>query len=247
MEPIATRFFDSIARTIYSLGLVTFVMLFVIASMIFFSHTLFLSVFPVSMASWEKQAAASLMAVGWELTVLVTTCNPKHINRSIPWIIALASACIVLFFIQAFDFTQDPLIVVQRWFVGVLAGTINFIYARLFHRKWSERNELIELPIRLNQAERRADELQSKLDEASRAVAERDTALNEARSALKERDRDFKQLESKLREFERELTCPHCGVVQSNPRSLNAHKGHCEQNPINKNNGSPKLLAHEGN
>lgn len=233
MESLTTKLFDAIARTIYSLGLVTFVMLFVIASMIFFSHTLFLDVFPDSMATWEKNTATWLMALGWEMTVLVTICNPKHINKAIPVVLAIASAFIILFFIQAFDFRLEPLTLVQRWFVGVLAGTINFIYARLFHRKWMERNELAALPAKLKESERLCNEVQSKLDQLTRTFNDRDATLVELRSALKERDRDLKQLQAKLDEFHQDVTCPYCRVVQRDRGALIAHKGHCEKNPKN--------------
>ena len=83
MKPIYTLF-DNIGHAITSLAAVIFVMLMTITGMIFFSHTLFNQVFPTSMSDWEKLVATWLMALGWEFTVLITTCNTRHINKNIP-------------------------------------------------------------------------------------------------------------------------------------------------------------------
>src|SRR5690242_14626133 len=112
------RVFDIIGEGITSLGAVIFVMFMTITGMIFFSHTLFSHVFPTTMEPWEKLAATWLMALGWEFTVLITTCNTRHINKYIPVIMALCSGIIVLFFIQAFDNNKTMLEISQRWFVG---------------------------------------------------------------------------------------------------------------------------------
>jgi hypothetical protein len=233
-EHFMTLFFDRIARAITSLGAVIFVLLMVIAGMIFFSHTLFLEVFPDTMSAWEKIIATWVIALGWELTVLITTCNKEHVPAGIPYIMAIASGLIVLFFIQAFDADQDALVLSMRWFVGILVATINWIYAELFYKKWRERNQLVELPSRVIQ-------LESDLVRAQRDLADRESKINEAESALKqsqskfdEASRKLNDLQEKLNEYQRELTCPHCGTVQANPRTLNAHKGHCEKNPNRK-------------
>ena len=134
------------------------VMLATLIGMVLFSHTLFLSVFPPSMATWERMLATWFMAIGWEATVLITTVNTRHLNKNIPWIMAICSGLIVLFFIQAFDTTQPWLTIAQRWLVGSLAAAINYIYADLFYAKWNERTELIERPMKLTDLQSRVDE-----------------------------------------------------------------------------------------
>lgn len=216
--------FDNIGKAITSLAAVIFVMLMTITGMIFFSHTLFTEVFPASMSEWEKFTATWLMALGWEFTVLITTCNTRHINRHIPLVMAVSSGVIVLFFIQAFDSSQTLLTLSQRWFVGILAATINYIYAELFYAKWQERNQQQQLPSRLDETERNLIHLQSDLNEARSNLNESERELNEAHKSMVE----LKQFKAKVQQ---ELTCPHCKVPQQAYGALQAHKGYCDQNP----------------
>jgi len=312
------KLFDTIAKSITSLGAVVFVMLMTISGMIIFSHTLFSHVFPDTMAGWEKVSATWLMALGWEFTVLITTCNTKHINRHIPLIMAICSGVIVLFFIQAFSGGFGVIGTLQRWFVGLLAATINYIYAELFYAKWQERNEALAIPIQVNELLARIDALtlelderktelatsrpqwlkaQSDLDETSIKLNQSQSKLNQVELQLHEAHSRLSQAESELNQtrlevnekrvrldevqskallmerqltevnqrnveagrlldhnrheqaetgrelaelrafkaqIQKELECPHCKAVQPNARTLNAHKGHCPENPINK-------------
>jgi hypothetical protein len=209
-------FTQIVAKAITSLGSVIFVMLMVVAAMVFFSHTLFTQALPAVMSDWEKTAAAWLMALGWELTVLVTTCNVKHLHSRIPAIMAICSGIILLYFVQAFDSAQSLLIISQRWFIGILIASINFIYAELFYKKWQEFKDSIELPGRLIHLESSVNELQS--------------ALNQAQSRLTELY-SLKQFKAQVT---KELTCPHCNLLQPSYGSLHAHKGHCSKNPRNQ-------------
>lgn len=216
--------FDNIGRGITSLAAVIFVMLMTISGMIFFSHTLFNQVFPTSMTHWEKLFATWLMALGWEFTVLITTCNARHINKNIPGIMAVSSGVIVLFFIQAFDDTQTILTIAQRWFVGVLAATINYIYAELFYAKWKERHEQRDIHQQLVEQNHTINQLQSELNESKRTLDEWQRDMNEVSTELE-------QLKRYKIKHQRELTCPHCGVVQESHGTLQAHKGYCDKNP----------------
>ncbi len=216
--------FDYIGHAITSLAAVIFVMLMTITGMILFSHTLFSQVFPVGMQYWEKIAATWLMALGWEFTVLITTCNTRHINKQIPAIMAICSGIIVLFFIQAFDTEQTALTLVQRWFVGVLAATINYIYAELFYKKWMERKNSIELPLKVNDLESTVNQLQRKCNETESLRTREALNYEQAKIELKELQRFKDKIQS-------ELTCPHCKLVQVNFGTLHAHKGHCNSNP----------------
>lgn len=208
--------FANIGKAITSLGAVIFVMLMVVCAMVFFSHTLFTQALPASMAPWERMASAWFMAFGWELTVLVTTCNVKHLNKNIPAIMAVCSGVILLYFVEAFDWSQTFLIVSQRWFVGVLIASVNYIYADLFYKKWMEYNQVNELPTKVNELEQTVIQLQSALNEAQ-------SGMNELHSLKRFREKTMK-----------ELTCPHCKQQFEGYGTLHAHKGHCTQNPKNK-------------
>ncbi|MFM8912943.1 MAG: hypothetical protein ACKOE6_08520 [Flammeovirgaceae bacterium] len=210
------KFFEQLARAITSLGAVIFVMLMVITAMVFFSHTLFSQALPDGMSQWEKMGAAWALALGWELTVLVTTVNVKHLHPRTPLVMAVASGVISLYFIQAFNVDQPLLIITQRWFVGVLVATINYLYADLFFAKWNEYVAKLAEPAKLVDLESRVIHLQSRVNEAER---ERTELLS------------LRKLKASV---ETELTCPHCHTMQRTYGSLHAHKGHCSSNPKNK-------------
>lgn len=221
-----SKLFDHIGSAITSLGAVIFVLLMIITGMIFFSHTLFLQVFPASMQEWEKILATWVMALGWELTVLITTVNTKHINKRIPWLMAIASGVIVLFFIQAFDRSLTALEIAQRWFVGLLAAALNYIYADLFYAKWQERNSNLAMPGLVIKLDADLTDLRAALHDAQRQLREAQAELQQVRPKVKE-------LESLKAKDERDRTCPWCKEIQDNTRSLNSHKGHCPKNPRN--------------
>jgi hypothetical protein len=222
-----TRIFDSLGKAITSLAAVIFVMLMTIAGMILFSHTLFLDLLPAGMATWEKIVATWVIACSWELTVLITTVNTKHLNKNVPAVMAVCSGIIVLFFIQGFDGSVGWLIIVQRWFVSILVATINWIYADLFWAKWCEFHDT-------RYAHKRVDELQEINDALNRALIEKTKALDELQRSVNETAQCVNELKKFKAKIERELTCPHCKVIHENFGTLHAHKRHCSDNPINK-------------
>ncbi len=209
------KIFDQLAKYITSMAAVLVVMIATITGMVLFSHTLFTSVFPETMEPWEKMLATWFLAVAWEAGVLISTVNTKHLNKNIPGVLAICSGAIVLFFIHGFDTSQPWLTLMQRWFVGILAATINYIYADLFYAKWLERIDLIERPAKFIELQSTVNQLQSR--------------LNESESKLK----NFDELEKFKYRIEAELTCPHCKNKQNSFGSLHAHKGHCHMNPRN--------------
>jgi hypothetical protein len=218
--------FDTIGRAITSLAAVIFTHLMIITAMIFFSHTLFMDVFPTTMDRWERFTATWLMALGWEFTVLITTVNTRHINKHVPMVMAVASGFIVLFFIQAFYVSQSPLIIAQRWFVGVLMATVNYIYAELFFAKWQERIAQQAMPQQLQESHYTIQRLEKKLVDTERLLDEVQQGFNDSQRSLHELERFKKEVDA-------ELTCQHCNTQQASYGALRAHKGHCKSNPIN--------------
>lgn len=234
MASIITSLFDTLGRAFTSIGAVIFVMVMIITAMIFFSHTLFLQVFPETMAPWEKSVATWAMALGWELTVLITTCNTAHISKRIPGLMAIASGVIVLFFIQAFDDSLTVLQYVQRGLVGVLAASINYIYADLFYSKWQERTNALQMPARLKELEAQVEQLEADLQESDAELEQSQAKVKEFTAELKEQEREIKQLESFKAKIEQSLKCPYCSQAQTSQDALRSHKGHCSLNPKNK-------------
>lgn len=221
------RLFDHIGSAITSLGAVIFVLLMIITGMVFFSHTLFLQVYPDSMAAWEKQLATWVMAIAWEATVLITTVNTPPLSKRVPWLMAAASGVIVIFFIQGFDPSLTDLELIMRWFVAVLAAVLNFLYADLFFHKWRQRASTLAMPRELEQARAKVQQLEGDL-------AERGRQLREAAAELEWTRPKVKELEALKAKDERARTCPWCKEIQDSQPSLNSHKGHCSKNPKNK-------------
>ncbi|MBX2897995.1 MAG: hypothetical protein KF763_21310, partial [Cyclobacteriaceae bacterium] len=99
-----TKFFEQIGAAITSMAAVIFVLILTLLGLLMFTHTLFYEVLPSTITGWERYTASWMLALGWEFTLLITTCNTQFLNRRIPVIAAIASGIIVLFFIQAFEF-----------------------------------------------------------------------------------------------------------------------------------------------
>lgn len=224
MDKKLASFFDQIASAIRSLGAVVFAMLMVISGMIFFSHTLFGTVFPDTMTTWEKIAATWAMALAWECTVLITTVNAHLLPPKTSKLMAICSGVIVFFFIRGFDPDINWIQAVERFFVGSLVAYVNYTYAELFEKKWQERHEKVQLPFKLS-------EVQSKLNEALSKLIQRDSTVNQLQSKLNEMVKELDELRSFKSRIYEELTCPHCSVRQGSYGTLHAHKGHCTHNP----------------
>ena len=226
MTQMKQTFFDRVASGITSLGAVLCAMLFMIVGSLFFSHTLFIHIFPDTMSTWEKLASGWFMAIGWEFTVLIATVNPRHVPPVIAKILALCSGVIVLFFIDAFATDITTATTVQRLFVGALVSVVNYIYVHLFSKKWNERIYTQTLPAINEQLESRVRHLEAELKQVGARVEQRESELKQTGAKLEE-------LEAYKRRTDDDLTCPYCRQVQKTRGSLVTHKGHCSHNPKN--------------
>ena len=89
-----TKFWDWVGEGISSLGAVLLPMLILITGGMFLSHTYFKQTLPGTMEFWEAFLSAWLIAIAWELTVLVTTVNQQHVNKWIPRLMAICSGIV---------------------------------------------------------------------------------------------------------------------------------------------------------
>ena len=84
---------------------------------------------------------------------------------------------------------------------------------------------------------RRNDRYQStKLNDLQRQLNQSQSAFIELLSKFDENKRLLNELQRFRERINLELTCPHCGVIQSNYNSLHTHNGQCAVNPKNRNN-----------
>src|SRR5688500_13716797 len=113
------KLFEQIGFAITSMAAVIFVLILTLLGLLTFTHTLFFEVLPQTITGWERYLASWMLALGWEFTLLITTCNTQFLHRRIPLVAAIASGVIVLFFIEAFSFDLPTIELCKRWFIGL--------------------------------------------------------------------------------------------------------------------------------
>lgn len=218
------QFFERIGNAVTSMSAIIFVLMMVIASGTFFSHTLFYEIFPSEMTEWEKSIATWTLACAWELTVLLTTVNTTHLSKLIPYAMAICSGLIILMFLHGFDSDLSWLEYFKRWFIGTLVANISIVFSGLFYSKWCEA--------------KKQKSLEEKLSDLEWTVNHQHTQLSDAKCELEQSKKDFDQLFTYTEELEafkaaelKKLECPHCRQQFETIYKLTSHKGTCSQNP----------------
>lgn len=235
-----SNFFQRLGYIITGMNAVIFVLVMTIIGMIFLSHGLYLQIFSKVMEPWHATVASWTLALGWECTVLVTTCNVKYVNRKLPMFLAICSGLIVLFFIKGFDSNQSILELLMRWFLSGIVAIINFVFSELFYSKWKENIQEHET---LNQLEK----LRMKYDELLLDLGKSQSDLNDARSEIEQNSLQLKELEAFRDQQYAALTCPICGMRFSSVYKMAAHKAQCNKTKESKNGIEfVKLLEERG-
>ncbi|HMV08079.1 MAG TPA: hypothetical protein PK325_01380 [Cyclobacteriaceae bacterium] len=213
------------ADLITSLGMIIFVLLMTVMAMIFVGHGLYHQVFLKCMTPWQAEAASWVLSFGVETTVLVITCNVKHLSSNkLPLFFAICSGFIVLFFIDAFDFTQSGLDIAIRWFIGLLVSGVNYVYSELFVKKLSDAKQSADLRFEI-----------ANLNQQNNSISQE---LINTKSSLTKANLDIERLVEYVAELETfkkdqldKLKCPYCQTAFETVFKLSSHKGVCEHNP----------------
>lgn len=219
------KFVTQIADVITSLGTVIFVLLMTVIAMIFVGHGLYYQVFIKCMPAWQAEIAAWVLSFGVETTVLVITCNVKYFSsRQLPVFFALCSGFIVLFFINAFDFSQPSLDLAVRWFMGLLVSGLNYVYSELFVKKF---NDTLF-----------AQDLQNQIELVTQQSSDYNRQLIAANVELAKAKLDVERLVDYVAELEvfrkkemDKVTCKFCKTVFPTIFHLNSHMRNCDSNP----------------
>lgn len=221
MNKIVTQ----IAEVITSLGTVIFVLLMTVIAMIFVGHGLYFQVFIKCMSLWQAELASWVLSFGVETTVLVITCNVRYFSsRQLPVFFAVCSGFIVLFFINAFDFTQHPLEIAVRWFMGLLVVGVNYVYSELFVKKFNDMqfttNLLGEIEILKQQNMEYKQECLSTKAELTKAKHDIERLVDYVAEleVFKKKEMD-------------KITCKFCKTVFPTVFHLNSHMRNCDSNP----------------
>jgi len=219
------RIVTQIADVITSLGMIIFVLLMVVAAMIFVGHGLYHQVFLQRMEPWQADVAAWVLSFGVETTVLVITCNVKYLSsRKLPIFFAICSGFIVLFFINAFDFSQPGLDLAIRWFMGTLVSGVNYVYSELFVKKFTD--------MQVN------TDLQGQIDVLKETNEDWYNELSTTRDELAKAKQDIEKLVDYVHELEvfkkkemDKVTCKFCNTAFPSIFVLNSHLRNCDFNP----------------
>ncbi|MBL7839388.1 MAG: hypothetical protein JNJ75_04545 [Cyclobacteriaceae bacterium] len=219
------KFVTQTADVIASLGTVIFVLLMTIIAMIFVGHGLYYQVFIRCMLPWQAEIASWVLSFGVETTVLVITCNVKYFgSRKLPLFFAICSGFIVLFFINAFDFSQSQLDLAIRWFMGLLVSGVNFVYSELFVKKFNDMqfttNLLGELELIKHQSSESNQQLISTNAELTKAKADIDRLVDY-----------IAELETFKKKEMDKVTCKFCKTIFPTIFHLNSHMRNCDVNP----------------
>lgn len=218
------KLFEQIGFAITSMAAVIFVLILTLLGLLTFTHTLFFEVLPQTITGWERYLASWMLALGWEFTLLITTCNTQFLHRRIPLVAAIASGIIVLFFIEAFSFDLPTIELSKRWFIGLLVATINFIYTELFYAKWKELHRTKDLNTRII-------ELEQVVDVKTIEVGTSQNQLAKANADIERLVNYVAELEAfKEKEMEK-VTCRFCKTVFPTIFHLNNHRRNCGSNP----------------
>lgn len=218
------KLFEQIGFAITSMAAVIFVLILTLLGLLMFTHTLFFEVLPSTINGWERYTASWMLALGWEFTLLITTCNTQFLNRRIPVIAAIASGIIVLFFIQAFEFDQPTIELFKRWFIGILVATINFIYTELFYAKWSRLQKQRNF-------EERISELESHLGAKNNELGATYLRLEKANADVDRLVDYVAELEVFKKNEMDKVTCNFCKQIFKSVYHLASHRTNCEMNP----------------
>lgn len=218
------KLFEQIGFAITSMAAVIFVLVLTLLGLLTFTHTLFNEVLPQTITGFERSFASWMLALGWEFTLLISTCNTQFLNKRIPLIVAIASGVIVLFFIQAFAIDQPLIELLKRWFIGTLVATINYIYTELFYAKWKELHKI--------------KDLQARAIDLEQIINTQETEFKTMQEQLLKAESEVERLVdyvSELEEFKQKeidkLKCPYCDSQMESVYKLASHKGICNHNP----------------
>lgn len=220
MNKIVTQ----IADVITSLGMVVFVLLMTVIAMIFVGHGLYYQVFIKCMSPWQAEIASWVLSFGVETTVLVITCNVKYFSRQLPVFFALCSGFIVLFFINAFDFSQPGLNIAVRWFMGLLVSGLNYVYSELFVKKFNDMQFTTNL---LGEIEL----LKQHNTEYSEKLSTTEAELANAKQDIEKLTDYVSELEAFKKKSIAEKSCKFCGIELPSVFHVHSHMRNCDSNP----------------
>lgn len=218
------KLFERIGFAITSMAAVIFVLVLTLLGLLTFTHTLFNEVLPQTITGFERAFASWMLALGWEFTLLISTCNTQFLNKRIPMIVAIASGVIVLFFIQAFAVDQPLIELCKRWFIGILVATINYIYTELFYAKWKELQQNKSLTLQVNDLKTIVESQATKMTSTNEQLSKSNLDIERLIDYVAELETFKKQ------EMER-LKCPFCHSQLETIYKLTSHKGICQHNP----------------
>lgn len=202
---------------ITSLRAVTIPMLLLIMAMTIKVTALFYRDFEIPNTQF-KLFASILLALCVALTLLTTSVNSYLLNGKnkfgFPELFAISSVIVMLLVFKVFeDNGKHWAWYFERIFLSTFLGSIEYMYSKLFVKKYNERRLNIDNTLRLEEVQANYEKVQNELQVTKKE-------LNSVRHEL------FK--------VQNEFPCRHCGKVLKSISSRKKHEASCKSNPRNK-------------
>lgn len=212
----------SIEDFLNSLRAVTVPMLLLIVSFSIKLSALFYDSFEIQVEAF-KIAASILMAIAASLTLLTVSVNSQLFNTNkFPLIFAICTGIIMLFVFkvigeQNYHWSEY----VKRIFLSIFLAITEYVYSKLFIRKYNENKDTIQL-----QEEHKELQL-----DYHRTLTE----LGSTKDELQENSQELNKTKVELDKFLKEFSCKHCGHIEMSKSNLKKHAADCIKNPRNQN------------
>lgn len=164
-----------------------------------------------------RLCASIFLAISVSLTLLTVSVNSQLIKGNkwlgFPEIFALCSVMIMLFVFKVFESDNEHWSwYFQRVFLSLFLGSIEYVYSKLFVKKYEAENKLVN-------ERRELLELRKKFKDTKRELYDTTEELN----------RTKQELESTKMHF----PCRHCGEVLTSHSTWKKHEAKCDKNPKN--------------
>ncbi|KZS41884.1 hypothetical protein AWE51_00110 [Aquimarina aggregata] len=193
-----------------SIYAVTIPMLLLIISFSIKLSALFYTTFKIPVPEL-KLAASILLGITVSLTLLAVSVNAKLFEtNAFPIVFAVCSGVMLLFVFEVINEDFLPWSeYVKRIFLSVLLATVEYVFSKMFVKKYQETEKAKERKLEKENLELEIAEHKEELSELKRKV-------NEIKQAKSELEEEIAK--------ENQVCCDECSRVFKNQNAFNAHK-----------------------
>ncbi|WP_281990537.1 hypothetical protein [Aquimarina aggregata] len=203
---------ENFLNSIYA---VTIPMLLLIVSFSIKLSALFYTAFQIPVPEF-KLVASILLGITGSLCLLIISVNAKLFEtNAFPIVFAVFSGVILLF---AFKVIHEDVLswpeYAKRSFLSVFLATIEYMFSKMFVRKYEEHNQNVNRKVELAALKEKFAKVQKELTRTANELT---------------------RTKEELKKVHTEFPCKHnCGAVLSSIGNKKKHEASCPKNPRNK-------------